>query len=72
MYTPTTGPCRPCSQIETLELQLQQLQFALTSYLDPDAALKLDTSITGEHPERCGSPSPAATTTAADERHRPS
>ena len=35
------------SQIETLELQLQQLQFALTSYLDPDAALKLDTSITG-------------------------
>ena len=35
------------SQLETLELQLQQLQFALTSYLDPDAALKLDTSITG-------------------------
>ena len=35
------------SQIETLELQLPQLQFALTSYLDPDAALKLDTSITG-------------------------
>ena len=35
------------SRIETLELQLQQLQFALTSYLDPDAALKLDTSITG-------------------------
>ena len=36
------------SQIDTLELQLQQLQFALTSYLDPDAALKLDTSITGD------------------------
>lgn len=36
------------SQIETLQLQLQQLQFALTSYLDPDAALKLDTSITGD------------------------
>ena len=36
------------SQIETLELQLRQLQFALTSYLDPDAALKLDTSITGD------------------------
>ena len=36
------------SRIETLELQLQQLQFALTSYLDPDAALKLDTSITGD------------------------
>ena len=36
------------SRIETLELQLQQLEFALTSYLDPDAALKLDTSITGD------------------------
>lgn len=36
------------SRIETLELQLQQLQFALTSYLNPDAALKLDTSITGD------------------------
>ena len=36
------------SRIETLELQLQQLQFALTSYLDPDAALKLDTSITDD------------------------
>ena len=36
------------SRIETLELQLQQLQFALTSHLDPDAALKLDTSITGD------------------------
>ena len=35
------------SQIETLELQLQQLKFALTSYLDTDASLKLDTSITG-------------------------
>ena len=35
-------------QIESKELQLQQLQFALTSYLDPDAALKLDTSITGD------------------------
>lgn len=36
------------SRIETLELQLQQLEFAMTSYLDPDAALKLDTSITGD------------------------
>lgn len=35
------------SRIETLELQLQQLQFSLTSYLDDDASLKLDTSITG-------------------------
>lgn len=41
------GALQTVSQIETLELQLQQLQFALTSYLDPDAALKLDTSITG-------------------------
>ena len=32
-------------EIETLELQLQQMQFALESYLDPDAALKLDSSI---------------------------
>ncbi len=36
------------SRMETLELQLQQLEFALTSYLDPDAALKLDTSITSD------------------------
>lgn len=33
------------AQIELLELQLQQLQFALESYLDPDAALKLDSTI---------------------------
>ena len=42
------GALQTVSQIETLELQLQQLQFALTSYPDPDAALKLDTSITGD------------------------
>ena len=42
------GALQTVSQIETLELHLQQLQFALTSYLDPDAALKLDTSITGD------------------------
>ena len=42
------GALQTVSQIETLELQLQQLQFALTSYRDPDAALKLDTSITGD------------------------
>lgn len=42
------GALQTVSQIETLELRLQQLQFALTSYLDPDAALKLDTSITGD------------------------
>ena len=34
-------------QIEELELQLQQLEFALTSVLDEDAALKLDSTITG-------------------------
>ena len=33
-------------QIESKELQLQQLQFALSSYLNPDATLKLDGSIT--------------------------
>lgn len=42
------GALQTVSQIETLELQLQQLQFAPTSYLNPDAALKLDTSITGD------------------------
>lgn len=35
------------TEIGNLELQLQQLEFALTSYLDADAALKLDSSITG-------------------------
>lgn len=35
------------NRIEDLELQLQQLEFALTSILDNDAALKLDSSITG-------------------------
>ncbi len=33
------------AQIELLELQLQQLQFAMESYLDSDAALKLDGTI---------------------------
>ena len=35
------------AEIQTRELQLQQLEFALTSYLDADAALQLDSSITG-------------------------
>ena len=39
------GALQTVSQIETLQLQLQQLQFALISYLDPDAALKLDSTI---------------------------
>ena len=34
-------------EIRDLELQLQQLEFALTSILDNDAAMKLDNSITG-------------------------
>ena len=33
-------------EIEKQELQLQQLEFALSTYLDSDAALKLDSSIT--------------------------
>ena len=40
------GALDTVSQIEKLELQQQQLQFALDSYLDNDAALKLDSSIT--------------------------
>lgn len=35
------------SRIEALTLQLEQLEFARNSYLDADAALKLDSSITG-------------------------
>ena len=35
-------------QIESKELQLQQLQFALSSYLNPDATLKLDGSISDD------------------------
>ena len=35
------------ARIETLTLQLEQLEFARNSYLDADAALKLDSSITG-------------------------
>lgn len=33
------------SEIEERELQLEQLEFAMSSYLDPDAALKLDSAI---------------------------
>ena len=51
-------------QIETKELQLQQLQFALSSYLNPDATLKLHHREPAEHPpfplrrrlRRCGGP----------------
>ena len=40
------GALDTVSRIEALELQQEQLQFALDSYLDNDAALKLDSSIT--------------------------
>lgn len=35
-------------QVEGLELRLEQLSFSLISYLDPDAALKLDTTINAD------------------------
>lgn len=35
-------------QVEALELRLEQLSFSLVSYLDPDAALKLDTTINAD------------------------
>ena len=34
------------AEVEKLQQRLEQLEFALNSYLDPDAALKLDSSIT--------------------------
>ena len=40
------GALETVSQIEELELQQGQLEFALESYMDNDAALKLDSSIT--------------------------
>lgn len=43
----SAGALNTVSEIETLELQLQQLEFAHTTYLNADAALKLDTTITG-------------------------
>ena len=43
----SAGALDTVAQIETLELQLQQLEFARSSYLDADAALKLDSTITG-------------------------
>ena len=35
------------SEMDNLKLQLQQMEYALATYLDADAALKLDSSITG-------------------------
>ena len=42
----SSGALEIVKQIETKTLQLQQLEFALSSYMDPDAALKLDSDIT--------------------------
>ena len=40
------GALETVKQIEEKQLHLQQLEYALESYLDPDAALKLDGAIT--------------------------
>lgn len=45
---PDGGALSRVEQLDALKLRLEQLSFALVSYLDPDAALKLDTSITGD------------------------
>lgn len=42
----SSGALDTVKEIEEKELKLQQLEFALSSYLDPDAALKLDGDIT--------------------------
>lgn len=41
----SAGALDTVKKIEDKTLQLQQLEFALSSYLDPDAALKLDSAI---------------------------
>ncbi|MBQ3532177.1 MAG: hypothetical protein IJA51_00590 [Oscillospiraceae bacterium] len=41
----SAGALETVGELEEKELQLEQLEFALTSYLDTDAALKLDSSI---------------------------
>ena len=40
------GALDTVKKMEEKQLQLQQLEYALASYLDPDAALKLDSAIT--------------------------
>ncbi len=44
----SSGALEIVKRIEEKSLQLQQLEFALSSYMDPDAALKLDSTITEE------------------------
>lgn len=45
---PDSGALTRVERLETLELRLEQLSFSLISYLDPDAALKLDSSINAD------------------------
>ena len=42
------GALEAVAQIQAKRLQLEQLEYALSSYLNPDAALKLDGSISDE------------------------
>lgn len=46
MIYPNAETMEKAQQIDTLELKMEQLQFALSSYMDRDAALKLDSAIT--------------------------
>lgn len=43
-----SGALTRVEQLETLKLRQEQLDFSLVSYLDPDAALKLDSSINAD------------------------
>lgn len=47
MAYPDSGALTRVEQLETLHLKLEQLSFSLTAFLDPDAALKLDSTISG-------------------------
>lgn len=46
MVYPSAEIMEKTQQIDALELKMEQLQFALASYMDRDAALKLDSTIT--------------------------
>ena len=54
-------------EIDAQELQLQQLEFALSTYLDADAALKLDNTISDSLLQLQGSLSQGDYTAAADQ-----
>ena len=47
MAYPDSGALTRVEQLEALHLKLEQLSFSLTAFLDPDAALKLDSTISG-------------------------